>query len=82
MSAAEEIRQRAELFGWEQRRSQDQHDVLIRGDAVVDVLYRGDGSVHSATLYQFFSIDNLHERERTRDAHKKTTVIAWLAEAA
>lgn len=82
MNAAVEIRQKAELFGWQRHATQDQHDVLVHGDKMIDVEYRGDGAVLSAERYWFFSIDNLELRDRTGSAGKKGQVIAWLAEAA
>jgi hypothetical protein len=79
MSANEEIRQRAEIHGWERRVSQDQHDILLRGDEMIDVLYSADGSLHSAQRYWFYSIDNLKLRDQTPEKHKKQTVFSWLA---
>lgn len=78
MSAREEIRARADLFGWELS-GQIEHDILVKADEMIDVEYRVDGSVNAATRYWFFSIDNLKIRDTTRDVHKKTAVIAWLA---
>ena len=79
MTATQEIREKAALFGWRGHADQGRHAVLIRADQMVDVAFTAGGSVLSATLYRFFSVNDLEERARTADTHKKETVLAWLA---
>ena len=81
MSATEDIRTSAHLFGWDQHTTPDRHDILIKGDEMVDVLYGADGTVLAAELYWFYSVDNLQLRDRVTTRHKKQTVLSWLAEA-
>lgn len=82
MSARSIIRSTAAILSWTQTTSKDDHDVLTRGDKMIDLLYRTDGSVQSGRLYSYFTIDNLHLTDEIYSAEsgKKEGVLAWLAE--
>lgn len=82
MRAVEEVREKAELFGWERKAVATDEDTFVRADRAILVLYRNDGAVHEAYRYYLgWKLDTAHGREPVREKYKKENVIAWLAEA-
>jgi hypothetical protein len=81
MTAREEVRDRARLFGWSVHTDPVAGDTYLYGDRAVIAHYTKDGSVRSAELYTFFSINDMHLKDRAPGKNKKSAVISWLAEA-
>lgn len=81
MTTREDVRETAALFSWEVN-PQNEHDILLHGENMIDVLYDRDGSVNTAERFHFFSINDLHLIERATGQSKKAQVISWLAELA
>jgi len=78
MTAADILRDNAAVLGWE-RHHDRAGDTFLRGENMVTVNYRRDGSVDNAKRYQFFTINNVvFAEEAVRDKRQK--VVGWFAE--
>jgi hypothetical protein len=77
VTAREEISSKARLFGWGVSTDPVFGDTYLYADRAVIAHYHKDGRLRSGELYTFFSIDDMHLKDR---AEKKTAVIAWLAD--
>lgn len=82
MSASDEIRSKAELFGWQRYDGGPYEDIFVFADNSVYVQYGTNGSVVSGELRGFRSLTPGSSvlKERAQGKNKKPAVIAWLAE--
>ena len=79
MTAAVELRSRAEMFGWEIHCDDARlEDTFIHDQNMVAVNYRRDGSVDQGYRYVFNRITDLKLQERTGPRNKKSAVLGWL----
>lgn len=88
MTAIAEIREKATLYGWDHREAPGREDVFLRGNNIVYVRYRRDGSVDLGERYSFLTVahyrdipwwDRVPSDEQTPNNKKKETVFSWLA---
>jgi hypothetical protein len=91
MSAADEIRKKAKLFGWDYHEGIGREDVFIHGNHIVYVRYRRGGVVDIGERFTYQTVarhrdipwwDRSPADDRTPERHKKETVFSWLAEVA
>lgn len=80
MAAQEELRQTAEVLGWERHNTPPREDIFFRGEQVVMLTYTRNGGVDTAMLYRHWWGDSTPELlEESRGRDKKAEVLAWLA---
>lgn len=79
MTALEDVRATAHLFGWGVNSYHD-GDTLIRGEVYINVTYRKDGAIHSAEKRMFHSVEGVHPLLDVTYEHKKEAVLSWLSE--
>lgn len=80
MTAALEIRDRAQLFGWETHVDENRkEDTFIHGEHMITVRYRRDWTVDCGQRYVFYKITDPQLQEFTPVRSKKSAVVAWLA---
>lgn len=78
MTAADTLRDRAKILGWDTH-CDHSGDTFLRGENMVTVGYRRDGTVDNAKRYHFFTINNVvFAEEAVRDKRQK--VVGWFAE--
>lgn len=80
MKAVEEIREKAELFGWDVHHETPYFGSYLHSGNNIQVQYAFDGAVTEAHRYEFFKVDDLRLVDQANGRNKKTTVISWLAE--
>lgn len=79
MSAQQEIRTHAEMFGWECHADrQRRQDTFVHAGNMVAVDYRRDGAVNVASRSTFVTIEKLQVEEIAAAQHRRSKVIAWL----
>lgn len=80
-TARETILDSARILEWTHSTSGG-HDILVRGERMIDLEYTVGGTLTRAWRYRFFRIDDLHLIDQIwpSDALKKEKVLAWLAE--
>lgn len=79
MSSATEIRETAEVLGWQMSVSGPRKDTFLLGSNMLAVDYKRDGTVDQASRYLFYRINDLHLEETIHGRYKKEKIIGCLA---
>jgi hypothetical protein len=80
VTAADDIEEKATLFGWRAVWTEPSALTCYRGDTCIQILFSANDTVTEAAKFNFYRIDELRQIEQVSGKFKREKVLAWLAE--